>query len=380
MRRRLFARLLLGSLQRRWGRTVVAFASVTLASALVSTALSVSAGIGERTGRALRAYGANIVIQPGGPSSPDSDEGYVTTRSLDALRRLPSADAIQGSVPLLFALAQVGSPPVVLVGTDLAAARTVNPWWQLQPDVRTLTEGSRAVVGTDLAQALRLKVGDRFTVRVGTRRVTLAVAAILATGGAEDNQLVVDLALAQRLTEKPGLASLVQVSALSRSGDVSGIVEEIGRALPDVRVQSIRQVAATEGRLLRRIKLLLGLIAAVVMLAAGVSVMATMSALALERRGEVALMKAIGAREGMVSGLFFLEAGAIGLGGGLGGYALGWLFAQLVGRAMWASSVPVYGQVVLITIATACALAVTSSIVPVRRAMAVEPAVVLRGE
>ncbi len=379
MKRRLFARLILGSVRRRWGRAAVAFAAVMLAATLVSTALSVSTAIGERTGRALRAYGANIVIQPGGSGPAGSGEGYLTTRSLEALSRLPSASAIQGVVPLLFAVARAGSAPVVLVGTDLAAARAINSWWQLRPDVRTPPADS-AVVGVNLAQALTLKTGDRITVRVGTRRATLTVAALLTSGGAEDNQLIVDLPLAQRLTGKPGLASLAQVSTLSRSGDVSGIVSEIAAALPTLRVQSIRQVAAAEGRLLRRVELLLALIAAVVVLAAGVSVSATMSALAVERRGEVALMKAIGARDGTVSGLFLLEAGAIGIGGGLGGYSLGWLLAQLVGRAMWASSVPVDGRVLLITVATAGILAVTSGILPVRRALAVEPAVVLRGE
>ncbi len=379
MKRRLFARLILGSVRRRWGRAAVAFAAVMLAATLVSTALSVSTAIGERTGRALRAYGANIVIQPGGSGPAGSGEGYLTTRSLEALSRLPSASAIQGVVPLLFAVARAGSAPVVLVGTDLAAARAINSWWQLRPDVRTPPADS-AVVGVNLAQALTLKTDDRITVRVGTRRATLTVAALLTSGGAEDNQLIVDLPLAQRLTGKPGLASLAQVSTLSRSGDVSGIVSEIAAALPTLRVQSIRQVAAAEGRLLRRVELLLALIAAVVVLAAGVSVSATMSALAVERRGEVALMKAIGARDGTVSGLFLLEAGAIGIGGGLGGYSLGWLLAQLVGRAMWASSVPVDGRVLLITVATAGILAVTSGILPVRRALAVEPAVVLRGE
>lgn len=379
MKRRLFVRLILGSVRRRWGRAAVAFAAVMLAATLVSTALGVSTAIGERTGRALRAYGANIVVQPGGSGPAGSGEGYLTTRSLEALSRLPSASAIQGVVPLLFAVARAGPAPVVLVGTDLAAARALNSWWQLRPDVRTPPADS-AVVGVNLAEALTLKTGDRITVRVGRRRATLTVAALLTSGGAEDNQVIVDLPVAQRLTGKPGLASLVQVSALSRSGDVSGIVSEIAGALPALRVQSIRQVAAAEGRLLRRVELLLALVAAVVVLAAGVSITATMSALALERRGEVALMKAIGARDGTVSRLFLLEAGAIGIGGGLGGYGLGWLLAQLVGRAMWASSVPVDGRVLLITLATAGVLAVTSCILPVRRALAVEPAVVLRGE
>lgn len=372
MRRRLFARLTLGSMQRRWRRTTVAIVAVALAGGLVSAAVSVATGIGERAGRALRAYGANIVVLPG-------DEGLLPVDTLVTLKRIPSAEAIQGVVPLRFGLARVGATPVVLVGTDLAATRTVNSWWQLQPDVRTLAGGPLAVPGVNLAQVLKVKVGDDITVRVGVRRATMTVTALLSTGGAEDNQLLVDLALSQRLVGTPGL-SVIYVSALSRSGDISGIIGEIGRALPDFRVQSIQQIARAEERVLQRVELLLGLIAIVAVLVAGISVSATMSALALERRGEVALMKAIGADDRTVSRLFILEAGGIGLGGGLVGFGLGWLLAQLVSRAMQAPPIPPSGLVFLITIASAYGLATISSLLPVRRALAVEPAIVLRGE
>ena len=50
----------------------------------------------------------------------------------------------------------------------------------------------------------------------------------------------------------------------------------------------------------------------------------------LERRREIGIMKAIGASDGDVRSLFFAEAGAMGIFGGVGGVALGWLIGQAI--------------------------------------------------
>src|SRR4029077_15041771 len=48
----------------------------------------------------------------------------------------------------------------------------------------------------------------------------------------------------------------------------------------------------------------------------------------LERRREIGVLKALGATDGDVRSLFFAEAGAMGLFGGIFGVALGWLIRQ----------------------------------------------------
>src|SRR5260370_19128983 len=48
----------------------------------------------------------------------------------------------------------------------------------------------------------------------------------------------------------------------------------------------------------------------------------------LERRREIGVLKALGATDGDVRSLFFAEAGAMGLFGGILGVALGWLIGQ----------------------------------------------------
>jgi len=50
----------------------------------------------------------------------------------------------------------------------------------------------------------------------------------------------------------------------------------------------------------------------------------------LERRREIGIMKAIGASDGDVKRLFFAEAGAMGILGGISGVALGWALGQVI--------------------------------------------------
>jgi putative ABC transport system permease protein len=50
----------------------------------------------------------------------------------------------------------------------------------------------------------------------------------------------------------------------------------------------------------------------------------------LERRREIGIMKAIGASDGDVKKLFFAEAGAMGILGGIVGVILGWAIGQII--------------------------------------------------
>lgn len=373
MRKRLFVRVVFGALRRHWQRSAVAAAAVALSAALIAAALTLGVSIGQQTGQTLRAYGANVVVLPGAAAA-----SFPVDR-LDVLTRIPSAQTVQGIVPMLLMLGRASAAPAVLLGTDLTAARRVNPWWEVQPEVQGLSDTS-AVVGANVARALGIRPGDQLTLRVGSSRAGVTVAAILSTGSSEDDRIVVDLGLAQRLSGTPSLISLAQISVLSRSGDLGAVVGEIAAALPDLRVQPIRQIAQAERRVLARVQLLLGLIAAIVAMAAAITVLATTSALALERRREVALMKAIGAGKPLVSRLFLSELGALGLGGGFVGYGMGWLLSQLAARAMGASSVQGNAYVLLTTVGAAVLLAATAGFLPVLRAMDVDPALALRGE
>ena len=91
-------------------------------------------------------------------------------------------------------------------------------------------------------------------------------------------------------------------------------------------------------------------------------------------------MKAMGAGLGMVAALFLAESAVLALGGGLAGFALGSLLAQQIGRAVFASGVPVQPVLLPMVLTVAALVTFLGSAIPIRRAMELAPAVVLRTE
>ena len=74
----------------------------------------------------------------------------------------------------------------------------------------------------------------------------------------------------------------------------------------------------------------LGIFGSLALIVASIGIVNTLVMAILERRREIGIMKAIGASDGDVKSLFFAEAGAMGLLGGVVGVVLGWAIGQLI--------------------------------------------------
>jgi putative ABC transport system permease protein len=76
--------------------------------------------------------------------------------------------------------------------------------------------------------------------------------------------------------------------------------------------------------------LFLGIFGSLALAVASIGIINTLVMAILERRREIGIMKALGASDGDVKLLFFAEAGAMGLLGGVVGVALGWTIGRVI--------------------------------------------------
>ena len=76
--------------------------------------------------------------------------------------------------------------------------------------------------------------------------------------------------------------------------------------------------------------LFLGIFGSLALAVASIGIINTLVMAILERRREIGIMKAIGASDGDVKGLFFAEAGVMGVFGGVVGVALGWTIGRVI--------------------------------------------------
>src|SRR3990167_3479972 len=245
-------RLIKETFLRRKRRVALALVAVLLGSSLISALLTVYGDIAGKMSQELRSYGSNILVRPGSEVleleiggisySPPGSRALIDERELPKIKTIFWRYNIVGFSPFLNIVVQAGGQPVVLTGTwfekkfsipsiaprqfesNLVSTKaeqtfttgikSISPWWKLKGNWLEEQDLQGAIVGTAVANKLSIVVGDSFTLYYENRPITLRTAAIVSTGGFEDNQIFVNLPLVQKLVGAPYGVDKVLVSAL----------------------------------------------------------------------------------------------------------------------------------------------------------------------
>jgi putative ABC transport system permease protein len=424
-----------GALTRaRTGKAMIVL--TTALGACVATAMcAVMFDVGDKVNAELKAYGANIVVQPKGAAVlADLYEGANNLAQTTALRE----NEVPNITNIFWAYNIVDFAPFlthgVTIQTDDAATSPIEAsmtgtwfakqiasaaghhtttgvislrsWWQIDGGWIADQDTDLALVGATLARQAKIDIGDVIEVDGGNgTQDELQVAGIVHTGGAEDEEILVPLATVQRLAGRPGQVGRVEVAALTTPDNdlarraarnpeslsvsemetwyctayASSIAYQITEVLTDAVAKPVRQVTESEGSILAKTQLLMLLVTVLSLAAAALAVANLMTASVMERSAEIGLLKAVGARDGSVVGLILAEMGVTGLVGGAIGYGLGLGFAQVIGHAVFGESITARPIVAGLVAVLMCGVVLAGAIPSIRLLTRLRPAEVLHG-
>ena len=208
----------------------------------------------------------------------------------------------------------------------------------------------------------------------------MRISGVVRTGSAEDEFVFLSLEAMMKLIGDPGRAEAAEVSAAADEAELSAIAARISVEIPELSARLIKRVTQSETAVLSKLRLLVLLASVVVLALSMICVAATMMAVVMERRTEIGLKKAIGAGDSAIALEFLCEGIFLGCAGGVVGSAMGYLFAQTVCVSVFGRSVSLAWSLFPLTVFVSTAVTAVSCLLPARRAMEVEPALVLRGE
>jgi putative ABC transport system permease protein len=356
-----------------------------MASSLATALGIVSFSMGKRVAEEVRKYGANLVIIPESArldvGSGGLNFGVVTDPSY--LRQQQVEDALArsglkaGRSFHLRGTLRWKNTDITAEGVNFDEIRRLFPWWQIRGGWPGAGE---AIVGSDLAARLGLKAGDTAELAGPAETLRLRIAGVVATGGEEDNLLFLALPELQRVLALPGQLTMVRLLVTAEGVSLKKRAADLQPLLPNAKVSEVRQIARTSEGLLAKVKLLMLLVTAVVLVSAGSSVAGTMSTTVLERGKEIGLLKAIGGTRWEVLLLFSGEAAMLGLLGGAAGYLFGSAIAQFITKTVFSSSIDFIPWFAFVSLGVSLFLALVGSVGPLISVFRLDPVRSLRGE
>lgn len=380
----MFSRLLWKLLHASRGRLVVALIALVSGAAVISSLLNLQFDIERKLTQEFRALGANLIVSRARDlqtieSRADSPVLIDQAKVLSQIQNLRARELV-AAAPYLYIVAHAANGLVVVEGTWLDEARKLSPTWKIEGGPEpSRADSTRCLVGRDVARLYQLAPGSALELNYLSKTVQLTVAGIVDAGGAEDSHVFVNLPVAQELAGLIGQIGVVQLSVNGAPKTIEAYAQKLAAALPGFEVRPIRQVAEAEGELLNRIRLLIFSMVLLILVLTSLCVLATMAALAMERREDVGLMKALGGSISRIVGLFLAEVGVLGAVGGLAGCIAGVQLSHWMGQRVFGTAISARWEIFPLTIALMVGAALAGAL-PLRRLGSVKPAVILRGE
>ncbi len=362
----MFLRMLMRAAVLRRGRAASALLAMVVAAAVATAMLNLYVDVQAKLRKEFRNYGANIVVV-----AKDGQEFPA-----DALSKIDAALAGHGlAVPFAYVVARTSDgQSVVVSGTDLDQVRKLDSWWSVTawPNV-----SQDALIGTRAAAVVSPQ-GRPFDLSFKERTVHLNSAGTLRTGASEDSRIYISLNDFESWTGVQ--PSTIEIASSGSSEEIGALVQRLSQILPAAEVHPIRQIMEGEARVLGKTRATLAAAAVLIIATAALCVLSTLMGWVFDRRRDFAIMKALGASEGLIGGFFAAEAAALGAFGAIIGFGIGVGVAAWIGRVNFHAPVVPRFNVLPMVFVGSVAVALISAVLPIFLLRRVQPAMILRGE
>lgn len=316
------SKLVVRNIVRRRGRFIFTLLGITIGIASFVTFQSMGGSLKSEIFRETNALGANLLVIPKGSCGYEqlsilTGDQMPTNITTEEVAKIAAIEGLT-IVPFLAMKTAINNEPVSINGILPTEVMRTRGWMVEHGNYFASQEDVGAVVGVAAAEKFGLKPGSSVTLR-GEQVPVVAV--LKQTGGKDDVTIFLPMPLAQRLFNSVDRVSYVAVK-VEDLALTDSYIEKIREAV-GLGVVSDKQMLKSVLGIVSSVNVTLQLIAAVAVLAAAFGIINTMMTATYERKREIGILQALGARRSTIFYLFMLESAFYGFLGGVTGVLVG---------------------------------------------------------
>ncbi|WP_445474921.1 ABC transporter permease [Methanococcoides methylutens] len=375
---------------RRKNKLAIAILGVIVATSAIVAVVTTFSAATDSLYEESASFGANIIVRPQTESIPliagstslgsiSTGENYIVQSDIPRIYDIENSANLAVVAPRLYGVAGTGEESIIVMGVDVEQEKILKSWWNINGEWLSDPEGMEVLLGQDIATPLGLAAGSILTLERKDIVMDLEVKGIIeSTGGEEDGYIVMPLLVSQKLLDKEGKVSSIEIRALCNDCPVSEMSRQIEEILPNVEARAMSQIVQSEMAMIEHTRTSAMAVSFITLLVSTLTVASTMLASVNEKIREIGIMRAIGASDLQVIKMLFIEGALIGMVGGTIGFVAGSLASYSIAPLLNFTDPSPMWKLLPLVAGMSVIVGLVASIIPAKRALTIDPAEVLR--